>query len=76
MDAVYTEICTVAQVHMNGMCLLCVPCISPRQGYYHGNGSIVRGSDVTVSLQEEVFVAVGRPIIESCMGGYNGTIFA
>lgn len=38
--------------------------------------AIVIGSDVTVSPQEEVFVAVGRPIIESCMGGYNGTIFA
>ena len=28
------------------------------------------------SPQEEVFVAVGRPIIDSCMCGYNGTIFA
>jgi kinesin family protein 15 len=28
------------------------------------------------STQEEVFSNVGRPIIESCMRGYNGTIFA
>ena len=27
-------------------------------------------------LQEDVFSAIGRPIIESCMRGYNGTIFA
>ena len=27
-------------------------------------------------LQEDVFSAIGRPIIESCMCGYNGTIFA
>ena len=28
------------------------------------------------SLQEDVFSAIGRPIIDSCMCGYNGTIFA
>ena len=27
-------------------------------------------------LQEEVFSSVGRPIIDGCMQGYNGTIFA
>ncbi|CAI8053814.1 Kinesin-like protein KIF15 [Geodia barretti] len=28
------------------------------------------------TTQEDVFSAIGRPIIESCMCGYNGTIFA
>ena len=27
-------------------------------------------------MQEAVFTAVGKKIIESCVGGYNGTIFA
>ena len=26
--------------------------------------------------QEDVFSSIGRPIIDSCMHGYNGTIFA
>lgn len=33
----------------------------------------VGGPDVT---QAEVFEAVGRPITENCLQGYNGTIFA
>nr|XP_054749605.1 kinesin-like protein KIF15 [Lytechinus pictus] len=28
------------------------------------------------TTQESVFIAVGKRIIESCVGGYNGTIFA
>lgn len=27
-------------------------------------------------LQEEVFGAVGKKIVEGCVAGYNGTIFA
>ena len=29
-----------------------------------------------VLLQESVFSSVGKSIIDSCMSGYNGTIFA
>ena len=29
-----------------------------------------------ILLQEEVFGAVGKKIVEGCVSGYNGTIFA
>ena len=31
---------------------------------------------VSANMQEDVFSSVGRPIIDSCMRGYNGTVFA
>ena len=30
----------------------------------------------TAATQEEVFKTVAKPVVESCLDGYNGTIFA
>lgn len=41
-----------------------------------GLNMILGGLYMFLISQEGVFSAIGRPIIESCMCGYNGTIFA
>ena len=52
---------------------MCMCLLSPNQptcGFY------LVAMDTVPLLQENVFSAIGRPIIDSCMCGYNGTIFA
>ena len=40
------------------------------------NMEIVLVAAFIVYIQEEIFNYVGRPTIETCMYGYNGTVFA
>ncbi len=28
------------------------------------------------TTQEEVWISVGKPVVDTCIAGYNGTIFA
>ena len=41
-------------------------------------GDLVVGKNVAAedSNQEDIFEIVGKPIVDQCLNGYNGSIFA